>query len=97
MSTGKGTEVNKLHYQCYYNDMVLIEKNRWVTAECAEITFYNRGTATVTINNIPFEQNQGISFDGMEGELDVTKYQVIFAKTGTRALFVVRKCYTQPI
>lgn len=79
--------------QKYYNDMVQYIAPEQVVSECAEITFFNTGTSNMIVNGILFAPNTGISFDGNQGEIDVTKYNLGFSGAGQNTAFVVRKVY----
>ena len=84
---------SRLHFQCYYNDMVQYTKPTQIISECAEITFYNQGVTTMIINGITFAPLTGIAFDGKDGELDTTRYNLNFTGAGQNQCFVVRKVY----
>jgi hypothetical protein len=88
-------DIDKKHYKCYYNDMNIYSKPTQIQARCAEITFYNKGTSAMLVNGIPFVPGVGIAFDGREGELDITKYNITFKGPGTNAAWVIQKMYTQ--
>lgn len=77
----------------YYNDMVQYQAPDFVTANCAEITFYNIGTSTMTVNGVPFSPGTGIAFDGKKNETDKTKYTINFSGAGVNLCFVIRKVY----
>ncbi len=87
--------INKANYICYYNDMVLLSKPQQVESMCAEITFYNKGVSTMVVNEIPFPPGTGIAFDGKDGQLDTTKYNLRFIGSGQNGAFVIRKCYSE--
>lgn len=86
--------------QLYYNTADQFENNDWVTGQCAEISFLNVGDgatppagADVVILGYTLHVGFGVSFDGNENELDVTKYQIIFKGAGVRNCLVLRKNY----
>jgi hypothetical protein len=80
--------------QKYYNDMSIYTAPVQIqSGDCAETLFYNRGTAVMLVNGVPFDQFTGISFDGNENEQDVTKYTIDFEGIGTMLAFVVKKIY----
>ena len=87
-------------YQDFYNDMQLWGEATQIVCSkielVAEITFYNKGTSTMVVNNIPFLPGTGIAFDGKHGmtkERDRTKYSITFTGAGINSAFVIRKCY----
>lgn len=66
----------------------------WVTSDCNEILFWNRGTSMVTINQVlALPSFDFISLPGHINETDTTQYQYNFDNTGTNLLIVVRKNY----
>lgn len=86
----------------YYNTFVTIsENNTWVDSECAEIAFLNVGDGNfpsptgknVTILGFTIKPGFGISFDGNENEIDMTKYILTFTGTGVANCWVFRKMY----
>jgi|SRR5579859_2262377 hypothetical protein len=85
----------------YYNTFVTIDANNWVDSECAEIAFLNVGDGNfptptgqnVTILGFTIKPGFGISFDGNENEIDMTKYQISFTGTGVKNCWVFRKMY----
>ena len=90
------SNIVKQDYTCYYNDMSLYSEAAQIQSLCQEITFYNKGTSIMVINEVPFSPGTGPAFDGKEGELDCTQYRLKFINTGTQtnSAFVIRKCYT---
>lgn len=86
----------------YYNTMVnIMETGTWVDSECAEIAFLNVGDgnfpnpvgANAVILGFVIKPGFGISFDGNENEIDMTKYQVNFQGGGAQNCWVFRKMY----
>jgi hypothetical protein len=58
------------------------------------ITFINKGTVAVTINNtITLSVNDTLSIGGNEGEIDFTTYNASFVPGGNNSLIVITKCY----
>lgn len=85
----------------YYNTITPYDTNNWVDSDCAEIAFLNVGDgnfptpagADVIVLGFTIKAGFGISFDGEECELDVTKYQIVFSGNGVRNCSVFRKMY----
>lgn len=85
----------------YYNTITQYIKNGWVSSDCAEIAFLNIGDgnfptpagASVVVLGFTIKPGFGISFDGDECELDVTKYQLTFTGGGVKNCSVFRKMY----
>lgn len=86
----------------YYNTIIIVDKNNtWVDSDCAEIAFLNIGDgnfptpagATVNILGFPVMPGFGISFDGEQGEIDKTKYLLVFTGAGVKNCSVFRKMY----
>jgi hypothetical protein len=84
----------------YYNTITQYDRNSWIDGFCAEIAFLNIGDGAtpptgqnVTILGFTIKPGFGISFDGNEAELDVTKYQIVFSGTGVANCSVFRKMY----
>lgn len=78
----------------YYNNFYAITFGQKITANCAECTFINLGTATVTIDNtFPLVTGASLSLDGKAGERDVSTYTIGFG-AGTQNCILVRKFYT---
>lgn len=59
------------------------------------ICFTNRGTNPVYINGEPLAQNQSISNNGQEGEMDKSTYNIRFdtSGAGTSLLYARKKLY----
>lgn len=85
----------------YYNTFVSIDRNDWVTSGCAEIAFLNVGDGnfptpvgqSVTILGFTIKPGFGVSFDGNQNEIDMTKYQLTFSGTGVKNCWVFRKMF----
>jgi|SRR5882724_5312251 len=85
----------------YYNTMVQADKNQWIDSECAEIAFLNVGDgnfptptgASVVILGFTIKPGFGISFDGNEHEIDMTKYYIQFIGAGVKNCSVFRKMF----
>ena len=86
----------------YNNSVVLYEENNTVDTKGAEISFINVADggdpvtgiysgANVVILGYVLKPGYGVSFDGNEKELDVTKYQFYFQGAGVRCLAVFQK------
>lgn len=59
-----------------------------------EITFVNKGTSIVTINNtFPLSANDSLSIGGNLGEVDKSVYVVGFEAGGENLLIVISKTY----
>lgn len=81
--------------QLYKIDVLnLYEPNGSVKSDCADITFFNSGTANVVLNNaLTIYAGQSITLSANAGELDRTIYTYFFSGAGTRKLIVFRKVY----
>jgi len=88
--------------QKYNNTCVIYENNDSIDTKGAEISFVNVGDgpdpmtgkytgANVKVLGYTLYPGQGVSFDGNEKEMDVSKYQFYFSATGTRQLAVFQK------
>ena len=66
----------------------------WITSDCNEIAFWNRGTSNVIVGDVlillPLDF---VSLPGHKGEIDKTQYVYQFSGSGTNLLIVVRKTY----
>jgi len=72
-------------------ETITINKN--VDAGCNAIIFTNRGTTTVLINGQTLLANESMANNGLPGEIDVTRYDIVFSGAGTNALNIRRKIY----
>jgi len=79
--------------QQFYNDISIYQVGQYIKSECADITFYNTGTANVSVNGIVLLPNQTLSFSANQNEIDKTKYSFFFTGTGSQSLTVIRKLY----
>lgn len=61
--------------------------------ESNEIIFINKGTAVAEVDGFPLSFNEFITDGGNKDEINVNRYNITFAATGTRNLFVRRKFY----
>lgn len=78
----------------YYNDFFNVTFGQRVISNCAEIAFYNQGTATLVVQNSIFILPGGLfSCDGKAGEMDTTNYIISFSGAGTQDCVVIRKYY----
>lgn len=61
------------------------------------IVFTNRGTNPVLINNEPLNEGESLSNNGLEGEIDTSRYTVKFdtSGAGTSLLYVRTKNYDE--
>jgi hypothetical protein len=86
----------------YYNTTVIYDQNDSIDSKGAEISFLNYGDgpdpatgiftgATVNLLGYMLKPGFGVSYDGNENELDVTKYKFYFVGAGTQNLVVVQK------
>ena len=65
-----------------------------VESNCADITFTNFGTATLTIDDvIPLGTNMQRVITGNEGEINVTRHRYVWSGGGTRIGTVERKLF----
>ena len=82
--------------QNYKIDILTYHSNNQVNSKCADITFQNTGTSTVTINN-GFELTAGssLSISANENEEDNTIYTFYFSSNSItdNTLIVLRKIY----
>lgn len=77
----------------YKFDILNLVTSQAVRSDCADITFYNQGLATITLNNaITITAGNSISFNANNGEIDRTIYNIIFG-TGISKCVVFRKVY----
>ena len=81
--------------QLYKIDVLnLFEPNGSVKSDCADITFFNAGTANVVLNNaLTISPGQSINLSANANELDRTIYTYFFQGAGTRKFIVFRKIY----
>ncbi len=61
-------------------------------AGCNSITFINAGTINFTIEGFTLTPAAQLSINGLDGEIDTTKYQLVFAADGGICQ-VLRKVY----
>jgi len=72
----------------------LYEPNGSVKSDCADITFFNAGTASVILNNaLTINPGSSITLSANAGELDRTIYTYFFNGAGTRKFIIFRKVY----
>lgn len=72
-------------------------KNDAIKDKQNAINFLNRGTSTVTINNLELSPGEQLSISGQTDEVDVTEYQITFI-TGaalSNKLIVLRKVFVK--
>ena len=80
--------------QNYKVDTLTLVQNQAVRSDCADITFFNQGTAPVLLNSaITLPQGSSIVFSANNGEIDRTLYNISFSGAGTQRLVVFRKIY----
>jgi hypothetical protein len=69
-------------------------QSQFVDSNCSEILFINNGTSNVLLNStLVLAPNASFSGDGKAGEIDVTRYNIVFAPGGINNCVVVRKFY----
>lgn len=72
----------------------LYEPNGSVKSDCADITFFNAGTANVVLNSaLTINPGSSITLSANAGELDRTIYTYFFSGVGTRKFIIFRKVY----
>lgn len=64
-----------------------------VNSQCNAILFFNGGTATCTVNNVPLLPNQTLSYSGNLGENIITTFNLKFTTAGTQQIYVTKKTY----
>jgi hypothetical protein len=79
--------------QQFTNDISIYQNGQYIKSDCADITFYNTGTANVNVNGIILLPNQTLAFSANQCEIDKTKYSFFFSGAGTQSLTVIRKLY----
>lgn len=81
----------------YKYDFLTLVNDKAVTSECADITFFNGGQTSVTVNNsVLLYPGQSLVLSANEGELDKTIYYFKFTPglpTDQNKLVVIRKIY----
>lgn len=84
--------------QHYYNTVVIYDSNDTVDTKSAEISFLNIGDgatpptgADVVLLGYTLKPGFGVSFDGNQDELDVTRYKFYFVGAGVQAFAVFQK------
>ena len=77
----------------YRQEFANYTKDQYVEARCNAITFINTGTANLRIGTFTLTPDAQLSLSGLSGEVDVTRYQLVFATTGNPSLTVIRKVY----
>ena len=69
-----------------------VTAQKQISAEgCNAILFFNIGSTTAYVNNIPIPAGASISFNGNCHERDTTNYDIRFATGAGSSLSVVRK------
>jgi hypothetical protein len=72
----------------------LYEPNGSVRSDCADITFFNAGTATVLLNGaLTINPGSSLTLSANAGEIDRTIYTYFFSSAGTRKFIIFRKVY----
>lgn len=66
-------------------------ENTVVGSECNAIIFINRGDEAVTINGESLPSGEMLINNGLEGEMDVTEYNLVFSSTDANPVVFVRK------
>ena len=71
-----------------------VGKNTSIESYCISIAFFRPTTLTnaVYINDIPIEAGQTLTIAQNEGDLDTTKYNIVFGSTvgSTNELYVIK-------
>jgi len=78
--------------QKYTTDIQVYTQNDSVIANCNAITFQNTGTTNVKVLGYTIIPGTSLSISGNAGELDITKYDIIFA-ANVGDLTVIRKIF----
>jgi len=72
----------------------LYEPNGSIKSDCADITFFNAGTANVLLNGaLTINPGSSITLSANAGELDRTIYTYFFSSPGQRKFIIFRKIY----
>jgi hypothetical protein len=72
----------------------LYEPNGSIKSDCADITFFNAGTANVVLNSaLTINPGSSITLSANAGELDRTIYTYFFSSPGQRKFIIFRKVY----
>jgi hypothetical protein len=72
----------------------LYEPNGSVRSDCADITFFNAGTATVLLNGaLTINPGSSLTLSANSGEIDRTIYTYFFSSAGSRKFIIFRKVY----
>ncbi len=73
----------------------VFENKQIITGDrCNAISFTNRGTDTVYVNNEPLPENESMSINGLDGEHDKTNYKINWLPGATsKALYIKIKRY----
>jgi hypothetical protein len=72
----------------------LYEPNGSIKSDCADITFFNEGTANVDLNGaLTINPGSSITLSANAGELDRTIYTYFFSSPGQRKFIIFRKVY----
>jgi len=81
--------------QEFSNDILTYTSNNSVRSDCADITFYNSGYDTVTINSaVILFPNGSLTLNANVGEIDRTIYNFKFlGENKNQQLTVIRKMY----
>lgn len=78
----------------YKIDVLNYTQNNSVKSDCADITFYNTGTAVITLNSaLKLLAGQSITFQANNNEIDRTIYNFSFAAAGNPSITIFRKIY----
>lgn len=83
-----------MKYQEYKIDFLRYVENGSVRSDCADITFTNNGSTTITLNGgYQLTPGNSLQLSANFGELDTTIYYFSFSGAGTNSLTVFRKIY----
>jgi hypothetical protein len=72
----------------------LSEPNGSIRSDCADITFFNAGTANVVLNSaLTIFPGSSLTLAANAGELDRTIYTYFFSSAGSQKFIIFRKVY----
>lgn len=78
----------------YVNTLQQYNQTDYIDSNCVEISFLNNGTQNVLLNNTyTLLPGDFIAFDGKQGELDITKYNIVFTGAGIPSCIIAKKTY----
>lgn len=69
-------------------------QSSWITSDCNEILFWNKGTSNIFLNDVVLLQpDDFLSINGNKDEIDRTQYRYQFQGAGDNVLAVIKKTY----